>query len=105
MAADLTTIPFLPEFREAVRSGRKTMTTRTKPYGKAGDVLQGPDCHLLLVEVNKTRLAIVANFCFTQEGFDSTEDFETAWAGLHPKRGYQPNQEVWLHRFEVVDGH
>ena len=98
----MRSIPFLPEFREAVRSGLKTMTTRTKPYGKAGDLLQGPDCRLLLIAVDETRLALVANFCFSQEGFDSTEDFETAWAKIHPRRGYQPNQEVWLHRFQVV---
>jgi len=99
----LTRIPFLPEFEEKVRLGLKTMTARTKPYGKRGDLFQGPRCVLRLTEdPRRVYLATVKWQHYRQEGCGSPEEFEAVWKGIHPRKGYDGDQLVWLHHFEVL---
>lgn len=94
-------LPFLPEFHEKVRDGRKTMTARSKTYGVAGDKLQGPGCVLVLEYVTKAPLGAVANEFHYLEGLDTPEDFIEVWNRIHPKKRYDPATMVWVHRFRV----
>ena len=98
----LKRIPFLWEFEEEVRRGLKTMTCRTKSYGKRGDLLQGPGCVLRLTEVRQLTLDTVKYHYYRAEGCDSPDEFEAIWNAIHPRKGYDGDRLVWAHTFEVV---
>ena len=96
-------IPFKPHFRKLVKEEKKSMTTRTKRYGKEGDLFSvSKDCTIRLLLVTKTCLAIVANTYWREEGCTSPNHFINEWKCIHPKRGYVPTDIVWLHSFERV---
>lgn len=97
-------LPFLPQFRASVRDGRKTATSRTSRYGDAGDVLQGPGVLLRLTSVERVTLQQVQQQHWREEGVASPEEFEEVWRKIHPGRGWDPAQKVWLHFFEVTRG-
>lgn len=97
----LPRLPFLPEFHEKVRDGRKTMTCRSKTYGQAGDRLQGPDCVLVLEYVAHWPLGTIAHDFYGLEGLDTPADFIEVWNRIHPKKRYDPATLVWVHRFRV----
>jgi hypothetical protein len=97
----LPLLPFLTDFHAKVRSGRKTATARSKPYGKPGDRVQGPGVVLVLEHVVKVPLGSVANDCFWFEGLESPGEFIAIWEAIHPLKGYDPGQMVWFHRFHV----
>lgn len=95
-------LPFRPEFKDAVLSGRKTATCRTKRYGDPGDELRTPFGSVRLTAVVERMLWDVAENYFREEGLESSEDFQQVWKKLHPRAGFRPNDIVYLHRFEVV---
>jgi hypothetical protein len=62
----------------------------------------GPvECELTGVE--KVQLSQVATQFYWAEGFESPDAFKTAWCEMHPLRGYDSGQEVWIHFFKVVE--
>lgn len=95
-------LPFLPEFHEAIRGGRKTVTTRSEAYGAAGEIVDSPVGPLRLLEVRPERLHVVAHDHWREEGVESPEAFIAIWNRLHPRRGFEPDALRVLHRFEVV---
>lgn len=97
----MITLPFLPEFHEKVRSGRKTATARSKAYGKPGDKLQGPGCVLVLENVAKASLGEIAADHWWIEGLESKAEFIEVWNRIHPRKGFDPAAEVYFHRFRV----
>lgn len=99
--ARLRAIPFLPEFHDKVRDGRKTATARSKPYGKAGDRLQGPGVVLVLDSVEEKMLMEIAGDFYREEGLESPGEFVAIWNRIHPRAGYSPNRYVWFHRFHA----
>jgi len=92
-------LPFRPEFEEAVRSGQKTVTSRTRRYGSVGDVLDTPFGPVRLVSVVRMLLASVVARLWREEDFGNSGEFVDAWVRLHPRRGYIPEQWVWVHEF------
>ena len=102
MTAPPPFIPFLPGFHEPIRARRKTMTARTRKYGNPGDYLRSPAGLLRLVDVDRIPLRVVAERYWRQEGVDGPEDFARVWKQIHPQRGFQPEDLVWLHEFEIV---
>lgn len=95
-------MPFLERMEEAARRGEKTTTARTKRYGRPGDLVATRNGLLLrFTEVEKVRLDVVRDHYWRDEGCSSSEDFEQVWNGIHPLRGFVPDQMVWLHRFVV----
>lgn len=98
-----TYMPFLAAFREQLLSGAKTVTTRTRAYGKAGDyfIAFGSVFRLYLVE--KSSIYAVANTLYYVEGFDSPKAFRECWKRIHPETGYRPTLRVWVHYFERVE--
>ena len=95
-------IPFLAEFKERMLSGQKTFTSRTKRYGREGDIFKAFGHLFALTAVYKGSLRFVANKRYLDEGFPNTEAFIEVWKRLHPRKGYDPNQTVWIHRFKKI---
>jgi len=94
-------LPFLEEFHEKVRDGRKTMTARSKTYGVPGDRLRGPGVVLVLEYVAHWPLGTIANEFYHLEGLESPEEFIEVWNRIHPRKTYNPATMVWVHRFRV----
>ena len=95
-------LPFRPEFEEAIRSGAKTVTSRTRRYGQINDVLHTPFGPVWLVGLYQVRLATVRDNFWRAEGVGSAEEFVETWVRLHPRKGFDPDQRVWLHEFEFL---
>ena len=92
-------IPFLPEFETAIVTGRKTATTRTKRYGSPGDCFEAFGRAFVITDVRRMLLGTVAHQYYLEEGFDSDVDFIQCWTRIHPRKGYEPRQLVYLHLF------
>lgn len=92
-------IPFMERFREAMLDSRKTVTSRTKQYGKRGDQFEAFGAPFVILDVMRMPLWEVRDKWFKWEGVDSPEEFERVWAEIHPKKGFDPKQVVYLHRF------
>ena len=99
------TIPFKDRFRDPMLNGIKVMTCRPRAMGKAGDTFTafGSRFELRAVENNKRLGAIVA-FFWREEGCESEEDFIAVWQSIHPRKGYDPDQQVVAHFFQRIDG-
>ena len=92
-------IPFKDEFRKSILSGKKTMTTRTKPYGTKWDFFSVFGANFYLASVEIVYLSYVAARCFEKEGFGSRNEFIKYWEKLHPRKKYDGSQKVYLHKF------
>ncbi len=97
------TIPFRAHFRDAIIQGRKTVTSRTRKYGKPGDEFEAFGFVFVVDRLERVRLATVANQHFQVEGFSNPEQFKNEWMDIHPRRGYDSEQRVWLHWFRRKD--
>lgn len=97
-----TKIPFLPQFKNPMLSGQKTITSRTRRYGQTGDTFLAWGETFELLEVTRVLLSSVRNRFYLQEGFPSPEAFEVVWKALHPIRGYDPEQAVYAHSFQIL---
>ena len=95
-------IPFLSRFKEPMISGQKTATTRVRKYGSIGDVFSIFGSSFELTKVEKVPLNSVATSYYSQEGFVSKQEFVNVWEQIHPIRGYDSEQIVWLHQFKKV---
>ncbi|QLH74998.1 MAG: hypothetical protein HPY73_05785 [Methanomassiliicoccales archaeon] len=95
-------IPFIDEMASAALSGRKTMTSRTRRYGRPGDTFRIEGRRFRLISVRKECLVAVAYLYYEAEGFDSPQAFIDCWNMLHPRRRYRHDQMVWVHRFRML---
>ncbi len=96
-------IPFQEEFRDRMLDGKKTCTSRTKRYGEVGDTFEAFGAELRIAITHKHPLYNVADILYEQEGFDTPEEFKACWIKLHPRRGFDPEQKVWVHFFRRTD--
>ena len=96
-------IDFMPRWRRPMRNGKKTMTARTRKKGEVGDVFWAFDAWFRITNVQRVRLRFVRNN-WQYEGMESPEEFEAVWRKLHPRRGFHPNDWVWLHEFKRIRG-
>ena len=96
-------IPFLPEWKEAMLSGRKTHTCRSKRYGDVGDRFTAFGEIFELVSVREATLEEVRDQYWYQEGCDSRAGFEEVWERIHPGRGFVASDVRWLHEFKKVE--
>lgn len=78
---------------------RKTCTARTKRYGKPGDTFRAFNETFVLMDVALKYLGDVADL-WSNEGLSSKDEFIEVWNHLHPNRGYDTDDEVWLHVFQ-----
>jgi hypothetical protein len=95
-------IPFRADMRKAIADGAKCCTSRNKRYGKIGDTFRIDGRTYRLTDVRRLSLYTVAQRCFGLEGVNSPQEFETLWADIHPRKGWDPEQLVWTHFFEEV---
>lgn len=92
-------IPFLPEFKEALLNDDKIATSRNKCYGQPGDTFTIFGARFKILKVIKMPLDFVAGFFYKCEGFDTPQGFINIWQKIHPRTGYTPHHEVYLHLF------
>jgi len=97
-------IPFLPQFHDVMLNGTKTMTSRTRKYGEKGDTFPAFEQVFEIVNVFQLRLDVVAWLHSREEGAKDPQDFMKVWALIHPRKGYVPEQEVWVHEFVRKEG-
>jgi len=96
-------VPFDERFRDALLQGRKQCTSRTRRYGDIGDTFTVFGAGFVFTSVVKAPLAYVAGMLYRQEGFSSPEAFIEIWQELHPRKGWNPHQRVWVHWFEKAE--
>ena len=97
-------VAFLPDWRDLMLSGRKTMTTRTARHAEAGDTFRAFGATFEIVRVTRTSLGVVAEQHYREEGCASPSEFERVWVRLHPRAGFDPAKAVYLHEFACVEG-
>jgi hypothetical protein len=95
------TIPFRPSFREAMLADIKTCTARSRRMADVGDRFLAFGAWFEIDGVTEESLAYVAD-CWQSEGCTSREHFIEVWNSIHPRRGYDPEEIVYLHRFHRV---
>lgn len=93
-------IPFKEQFRDAMLSGKKICTTRTKRYGEVGDIFEAFDAEFELVGVCPTIALWVGNFLYKEEGFEVAWDFHKIWRKLHPR--LDKSAVVYVHFFRQI---
>ncbi len=100
-------LPFREAMLEKVRARLKTCTSRTKRYGAPGDRLAigAPGETVTLEKVEQRLLTWIAAFRYREEGLASPEEFRYIWAEIHPRKGWVPEQVVWVHefRYEITE--
>lgn len=79
----MISIPFSPEMAAAALNGYKCCTTRSKPYGKTGDIFQINGVSFRILDIQQHTLNYVHQNLYRLEGFDTPEAFELAWRILH----------------------
>lgn len=92
-------IPFQDDFRGRMLQGLKVVTSRTRRYGKQGDTFDAFGATFTFRYVMRCPLELVALLLYRAEGFTSSEDFIQCWQRLHPRKGYQADQIVYVHYF------
>ena len=106
---------FKPELVEKILEGSKTETRRVmKPgetecrYEPARDYALQPGRgrravgRIAIIEVRRERLGEITHEGALREGFPTVRAFLDYWRRLHG--GVDPEQEVWVIRFELVEG-
>jgi hypothetical protein len=94
-------IPFLERFREPMLNDQKTMTSRTKIYGAAGNMFYAFGELFRIDEVQCQPFnVIVAQW--QAEGCSSKEDFLTVWKQIHPRHTPDAMELFFVHRFHRV---
>jgi len=96
-------IPFNSWSKIRLARGQKTATSRNHRYGCPGDVFVVKIRDLVfryrLTHVERVSLGFVRDCFYLQEGCNSGEEFVDVWNSIHPNRGFDENQKVWLHVF------
>ena len=95
-------IPFRADMREAIIAGNKYCTSRSKKYGRPGDTFKIGAKTYVLTAVLRRSLGTVASMYYEAEGTDSPDAFRSLWAEIHPRKGFDPCQMVWVHHFREV---
>ena len=92
-------IPFKKRFKAPLLVGGKTITSRTKIMGEINDTFDAFGATFLITDRFTARLETVALF-YDREGCNSKEDFIEVWRQIHPIKGFDPEQKVYVHVFE-----
>jgi len=92
-------IKFIPQYREAMLAGTKTMVCRLDKSGDPQDWFTAFGANFILTHVLRTQLLYVRADCVTQEGFDSREAFDVAWKRRYTSMAMDGSTTVWAHMF------
>jgi hypothetical protein len=96
-------IPFNERFKEAMLSGKKIKTSRNKKYGTVGETFKIFGGTFEITAIEKKTLQEIAEKHYVEEGCQSPEEFKNIWIKLHPIKGFEGEQEVFVHSFVRVD--
>jgi hypothetical protein len=99
----LRKIPFKRMSRTDMESGIKTCTARARPMAAPGDRFYAFGGMYAITAVTQMPLAKVQSQRWQAEGCDSPQDFEIEWEEIHPRRGFDPAQQVYVHDFRRAD--
>ena len=94
--------PFKAEWEKAMKNGSKSVTSRTRRYGHPGEHFTAFGCIFKIWAVDKIKLGAVAKYFCSEEGCNRPSEFKEAWIKLHPKAGFKPEQQVYMHRFILM---
>jgi hypothetical protein len=92
----------------AVLLGHKHCTSRRKKYGEVGDIFFVSNgalksaCWCVLIAHTRHTVGYVADNLYRLEGFDSPGAFRSVWREIHPRKGCDDLEPVWVHWFEMV---
>ena len=95
----LVFIPFRPNNIKLILAGKKTATSRTKPFAGVGDFFQIKNAYYVVDSVEKKLLQDVAQNYYKQEGCSSPAEFIQEWNDIHTIIGYRPDLTVLFHTF------
>jgi hypothetical protein len=93
-------IPFKSRFKNVMLNETKIMTSRNRRYGEPGDEFDAFGATFKMKDIKQEKLEKVALYFFFEEGCESPADFIDIWKKLHPKKGWDPEQLVWVHEFK-----
>ncbi len=90
-------IPFDKRFIIELAAQRKTMTTRSKRYGKIGDTFWIKHIRFQILAVVRLELIHIMSTFYREEGFRTPGEFKKFWLTIHRK--WQPEKKYYLHIF------
>ena len=93
-------IPFKPMFKEAMLTGKKTWTSRTRQLANPGDTFQAFGTTFRIKGIYRMKLDVVTWLHHKEEGCSTPAEFIQVWKQIHPRKGYLPLQEVIVHEFQ-----
>ena len=93
-------IPFAVDMKTAILNRKKNATRRYKRYGNVGDSFNIATYAYFLTEVFKQPLSEMTEVDALEEGFENLEQFFKRWRELHPRRKFDLNDAVWVHKWE-----
>lgn len=96
-------IPFWRQFKQPMLNKQKTMTSRNEKYGDVGYTFEAFGATFEILSISKKQLQVVAFVWYREEGFKNPYSFIKCWEELHPRKGYVPEQKVWVHVFEKLE--
>jgi hypothetical protein len=106
--AKMKQLKFLERFVIPIQNGIKTQTARTSSNLEIGDVVLAVTTKrgqfALLHITDKTRRAL-STFNYAdaiREGCKDLDDFKVVWNRIHPRKGFNPEQFVYVIKFELV---
>jgi len=94
-------IPFMERFKEPMLNGTKTMTSRTKIYGAKGDFFEA-FCHGFRLDSIDAQPFKIIELQWQAEGCSSKEDFLAVWKQIHPRKTFEPDELLFVHRFHRI---
>jgi hypothetical protein len=100
---NLIEIPFRADMESLILQGKKTATSRNKLYGVNGDFFVIRGRKFTLTVVSNIPLSCVVEHYFKEEGFNSPAAFIKTWEQIHPRKGYDPKQQIWFHEFKEIE--
>jgi hypothetical protein len=95
-------IPFLYRFKEPLLAGEKTCTSRTRKMGDPGDTFDAFGGEFQINYVWRTSVGVVEKL-WKREGTNSEDDFRAVWQQIHQRRGFHPEDLVYVHEISLVD--
>lgn len=96
-------IPFQERWAESMLTGYKRCTSRTKRYGEIGDIFEAFGARFQLTTIEQRLLEDVSMNLFRKEGCEMPAEFIDVWKGLHPRKGWNGGQKVWVHHFKKIE--
>lgn len=90
-----------PHNKKSCIEGTKVATSRTKIFGKVGDVFILDNVCFEITNVTKKTLLEVALSFFLEEGFNTPCEFAEEWVSIHPS-GFNKDKIIYFHEFRRI---